>query len=98
MPAPSRQLPLSLAFATKQIITQKGAKQEKSGTGPCLAEPVLHVAPGLQVLPQRDLLPLGRYHCVDVYRAGFVAEGQPNEVVEALPEVRLHRLRVLRLR
>ena len=57
---------------------------------------IIHIC--LQHLVERDLLALAGDHAEDVRGLVAVAEAQLHEVVEALPEVRLHRLRPLRLR
>lgn len=63
-----------------------------------LAEPILDVAPGLKILAERHFLSFRGDHGVDVDRTRVFPEAQAHEVVEALAQMRLDRLGILRLR
>ena len=60
-----------------------------------LAHPVLDIAGGVDVLPEGDVLALGRVHDGDAH---VRLELDLVDVLEALAQVRLHGLRVLGLR
>ena len=80
----------------KKRTTNKKKKGKDTFHDPLdLAHPVLDIAGGVDVLPEGDVLALGRVHDGDAH---VRLELDLVDVLEALAQVRLHGLRVLGLR